>query len=448
MEEIDLKELFDFIKSKIYILILAIIVVVIGGCIYSFKIKIPTYKSSATIILASGENTNSTEIQNDIALNQKLVSTYSEIVRSRKVLSAVITNMNLDYSYEELCNKVSVQAVENTEIITISVVDKNAMKAQQITNNISTEFASEVTEIYNVKNVKILDYANYSRKPNNVNYVKEIIIYILSGGILGLAILFIIFYFDNTVKTDEQVENRLSLPILGRIPLDVNKKNDGKTKDELVAHLKPKSSISENIRTIRTNLQFSSIKENMKVILVASSISGEGKSFISSNLSVAFAQTKKKVLIIDCDIRRGKLHKILNCKDEKGLSDLLISNDDVNDYIIKTSINNLYLITRGTIAPNPSELLSSNRMKKLIADLKTRFDYIILDGVPVNGLSDSLILSKIVDKTVVIASVGYTPNDLLLNTKKSLENVGADIAGIVVNKVKAPKNSYYSKYYE
>lgn len=219
-------------------------------------------------------------------------------------------------------------------------------------------------------------------------------------------------------------------------------------KDELVAHIKPKSSISENIRTIRTNLEFSNIKENMKVILITSSISGEGKSFISSNLAVAFAQTKKKILIIDCDIRRGKLHKILNTKDEKGLSDLLISNSDVNDYIMKTSVNNLYLITRGTIAPNPSELLNSNKMKNLIKDLKDRFDYIILDGVPVIGLSDALILSKIADKTVIVAAANYTPTDLLVNTKKSLVNVGADIAGVVVNKIRVPSNSYYSKYYE
>ncbi|MCI8547488.1 MAG: CpsD/CapB family tyrosine-protein kinase [Bacilli bacterium] len=218
--------------------------------------------------------------------------------------------------------------------------------------------------------------------------------------------------------------------------------------EELIVHLRPKSSISENIRTIRTNLQFSSIKENMKVILITSSIPGEGKSFISSNLAAAFAQTKKKVLLIDCDIRRGKQHRILWSKDEKGLSDLLISNDDVNNYIVKTAIDNLYLITRGTIAPNPSELLNSNKMKNLIAELKNRFDYIILDGVPVTGLPDALVLSKIADKTVIIASAGYTPTDLLVNTKKSLLNVGADIAGVVVNKLKVPNSSYYSKYYE
>ena len=228
MEEIDLKELFDFINGKLYALILIVLVVATLGCIYSFNIKTPVYKSSATIVLANNEKQDSTEItQNEVALNQKLVSTYSEIVKSRKVLSSVITSMNLDYTYEELQKRVSVEAVTNTEIIKISVTDENALKAQQITNNISSEFAEEITDIYNVKNVKILDYANYSSKPSNVNYIKELIIYILGGVVIGLAILFMIFYFDNTIKTVEQVEAKLGLPILGRIPLYSNKKKKG-----------------------------------------------------------------------------------------------------------------------------------------------------------------------------------------------------------------------------
>ncbi len=228
MEEIDLKELFDFLKSKLYILMLIILTIVTLGCIYSFNIKTPVYKSSATIVLATSDNKDGTEItQNDVSLNQKLVSTYSEIVKSRKVLSSVIASMNLDYTYEQLHKMVSVEAVTNTEIIKVSVTDENALKAQQITNNISAEFAKEITDIYNVKNVKILDYANYSNSPSNVNYIKELIIYILGGTVVGISILFLIFYFDNTIKTVEQVEAKLGLPILGRIPLYSNKKKKG-----------------------------------------------------------------------------------------------------------------------------------------------------------------------------------------------------------------------------
>lgn len=221
-------------------------------------------------------------------------------------------------------------------------------------------------------------------------------------------------------------------------------------KNELIVSTNPKSSISENIRTIRTNLQFSSVGKEVKTILVTSSIPGEGKSFISSNLATAFAQTNKKVLLIDCDMRKGRVHTIFQKKVSKGLSNLLIDKIDkkYKDYIMETAIPNLFLIPRGTMPPNPSELLNSDQTEKLISILKDQFDYIIFDGVPVNGLPDALIVSRLVDKVVIVSSMKYTPMDLLVETKKSLEQVGADIAGVVVNKVPQVKSEYYSSYYE
>lgn len=227
-------------------------------------------------------------------------------------------------------------------------------------------------------------------------------------------------------------------------------------KDELVVFDKPKSSLSENIRTIRTNLEFTAVNGGLKTILITSSISGEGKSFIASNLAAAFAQTGKKVLLIDCDIRKGRLHKIFDVDDNSlGLSNLLIDDELVNDveingskYIIETKVNNLYMIPRGTIAPNPSELLGSPRASRLLEILKQKFDYIILDCGPTIGLPDALILARLADKVVIVSSLNYTPMDMLINTKKSLENVQANIAGIVINRVKGSSNNYYSKYYE
>ena len=144
-------------------------------------------------------------------------------------------------------------------------------------------------------------------------------------------------------------------------------------KNELVVYNKPKSNISEDIRTIRTNLQFTSSVQDSKVLLVTSSVPGEGKSFISANLACAFAQTGETTLIVDCDLRLGRTHKIFNISNSKGLSNLLASSDvlDCADFIKKTSISDLYVIPRGTVPPNPSELLNSPNMKKLITYNKT-----------------------------------------------------------------------------
>ena len=221
-------------------------------------------------------------------------------------------------------------------------------------------------------------------------------------------------------------------------------------KDELVVYNKPKSNISEDIRTIRTNLMFTSSQEDAKVLLVTSSIPGEGKSFISSNLAAAFAQTGKSTLLIDSDLRLGRIHKIFGISNSKGLSNLLIEKNTIEfaEYIKKSSIDNLYVIPRGTVPPNPSELLNSNNTKRVIEFLRDKFDHIIFDGVPINGLPDSLIMASLVDRVIVVSSANYTKIDELNDTKKALEKIDAKIAGVVFNRANQTKRGKYSNYYE
>ena len=222
--------------------------------------------------------------------------------------------------------------------------------------------------------------------------------------------------------------------------------------NDLIVVSSPKSLVSEGFRTLRTNLQFSTVDTKLRTIAVVSSMQGEGKSFVSINLACAFAQAGEKVLLVDCDMRRGRLHKAFGLPNENGFSNLLIS--DINNYksyIQKTEIKNLSVITMGTIPPNPAELVASSKNEKLMEIFKEEFDIIIYDCVPITGLTDSLIMSKLVDKTVIVATSKVTPIELLQNTKKSLLNVGANIAGVVFNRVETDTgiyaNKYYGKYY-
>lgn len=221
-------------------------------------------------------------------------------------------------------------------------------------------------------------------------------------------------------------------------------------KDELVVFTRPKSNISEDIRTIRTNLQFTSADGSSKVLLVTSSVPGEGKSFISSNLAAAFAQTGESTLLIDSDLRLGRVHKIFGVSNKKGLSNLLVEQDvvDCSEYIKKTDVENLYVIPRGVVPPNPSELLNSSSAKKIVEFLRENFDHIIFDGVPVNGLPDSLIVAGLVDRVIIVSSVNYTKIDELNDTKKALEKIDANIAGVVLNRTSQTKRGKYSNYYE
>ena len=217
---------------------------------------------------------------------------------------------------------------------------------------------------------------------------------------------------------------------------------------EIISHKNPKSIIAESVKILRTNLQFSKLDGNLKTVMIKSSVPGEGKSFTSSNLAVAFSQLGMKVLIVDCDMRRGVQHKQFTVSNTNGLSDLLIDSAvEYTKYIKPTKVDNLYVITSGTVPPNPSELLSSKSFENFVKDAKEIFDIIIFDLPPATVVPDASIVATKVDKTVIVSRIKVTPMEELEKTKKMLENVGANIVGVVVNGVKTSGKKYYGKYY-
>lgn len=223
------------------------------------------------------------------------------------------------------------------------------------------------------------------------------------------------------------------------------------TNSELIVNTNPKSSFSESIKTVRTNLQFSLINSNVKVILLTSPEPGDGKSFVSANLAVAFAQENKKVLIIDSDLRKGRQYKIFGVENDrsKGYSNLILSSKDeetVRSFITKTEIENVDLLTTGAMPPNPSELLASSNNKELMAKLRTMYDIIILDCAPSLGLNDTIVMTRLSDINVVVVTKRKTKMESLDQVKRAFTNANATINGVIVNKVKQKDMSYYGHY--
>ena len=222
---------------------------------------------------------------------------------------------------------------------------------------------------------------------------------------------------------------------------------------ELIVNNYPKSSITEAIKTIRTNLKFSSVNKKIQTILVTSSIAKEGKSFISANLAIDYANSKKKVLLIDFDLRKGRQQDIFNIitNARMGLTNLLIDDnwkEHLKEYISNTEFRNLDVLPTGTIPPNPSALLESLKLEKVLEELKKIYDIIIFDSTPVIGLTDTLIISRLADIVLIVARARKTTPELLENTKQSLENVGANIVGVILNRVEVHNKKYYKSYYQ
>jgi capsular polysaccharide biosynthesis protein len=221
MEEFSLKELFDYYKSKIIMIVLIILSITIIGAAYVNIIHEVKYTSSTTLILVGLKNNTSTGeaiTQDDISVNQKLANTYQEIAKSRRVVNEVIESLKLDITYEELASNINVTVVNNTEIIKISVTNTNRKQAYLIAQGLALVFSKEVAEIYNVSNTNILDEADVPTEPSTMSPLKQMVIFILVGIVVAIGSVFVLFYFDTTIKSIEQIENKLGYPVLGGIP--------------------------------------------------------------------------------------------------------------------------------------------------------------------------------------------------------------------------------------
>ena len=445
MEEINIKEYFNYLKHYIFAFIIVAGLAVGGIIAYDTMVKKPVYQANTTVVIAKSDSPDGTATTlNEVNASQKLANTYSEIAKSELVLNRVIEELDLSTTSKQLSKDVSIKPIEDTSIISIGVKDQNAARSAAIANGIAKVFSEEIAKIYKLENVSQLSVAVTPSSPSNNTLSRDIFFALVIAIVSVAGFAFVRFYLDDSVKHSDDIEKIYGLPTVGSIS-----KNDSKTKNgnELIVARAPKSIVSENIKSLRTNLQFAAVDRNLKTILVTSTNASEGKSFVSSNLAVSFAQAGKKVLIIDCDLRKGRLHRLFKIFNNAGLSNLLADNiKNLSSYIHNTTVDNLDLITCGTYPPNPSELLSSQRNKKVLASLRNHYDIIILDGAPVGGLADSVILSTLVDEVLIVTKDGATSKGDLIATRDALQKVEANVAGIVFNTVNHRSAKYYSYY--
>lgn len=218
--------------------------------------------------------------------------------------------------------------------------------------------------------------------------------------------------------------------------------------NDMISIKNPKSQAAEAFRTLRTNIQFSSLDEDIRTIVVTSTQPGEGKSTIISNLAITMAQSGKKVVLIDCDLRKPTIHKRLGVSNQYGLTTLLSKEKALDEVINATNISNFYILTSGPIPPNPAELLGSKKMKSLIEELKGYFDIILFDAPPVLSVTDAQVLSTYCNGVVFVAGYGEAEKLAVVRAKELISKVGGKIIGVVINKVPNNSKSYYYYNYD
>lgn len=210
---------------------------------------------------------------------------------------------------------------------------------------------------------------------------------------------------------------------------------------------KTQSNISEAYRTIRTGIEFSNLDKDLKIICITSSKKDEGKTTVLSNLGVSFAKIDKKVLLIDADLRNPSISKMFDTSNTQGLMDILLGKRNIQDCVKKTKQENLYILTGGTIPPNPAEVLSSKKMSEFIESIKDEYDYIFIDSPPVGVVSDASIISAYSDGVIFVVGANEVDSNLAKIAKERLDSVKANIVGVILNKFKTDTNSEYYNYY-
>lgn len=450
-EYIDMKKILNIILSKKIFIALIILLSLVVGYFYSYYYKKPQYNSSVTVLLTGDEAQGEKQVtQTDLNLNSGLISTYGSIAKSANVLSKVIENLGLDISVQNLQKNLTVAEIKNTQFLKITVENSNPETAMKIANEISKVFVEQIKTIYNIQNINIIDTAEISNTPCNINHIKDMAIALMAGIFASGVLILILYILDDTIKSEKDIPVNLKLETIGTIP------NTNKTNNELIIETDPKSYIVECLKTTRTNILYASNINKKKAILFTSAREKEGKSFIVNNIAVAFAQANKKVLIVDTNLRTPKgRSQIFENQTGEGLSDFIkeitenkLENlEKAKKYIKETKIPNLHILESGTIPPNPSELLSSTNMRNLLELLKSMYDLVLLDGTPSMIVSDSIALSTMVDSTILIAENKVSKINELKKTKRQIQDVGGKIMGVILNKSDVQHNKYYGKGY-
>jgi len=446
----------QFIISVIRRWLWLIVGCVLVGTISAFVVTSlmpPVYSASATLLVNVDPGATASDY-NAIYASERLALTYSQMLTERSVMEAVIERLGLAETPEALAKRVKVTPVKDTQLIRLSVEDADPARAALIANTIAETFIVQIKALKQAReqgNVKvtITEEARVPEKPlpHRTQYT---LLAALVSAMLGLGLAFLLEHLDDTIKSPDDVSEALGQSTLGAVG------RLAKGEKELTVVAQPPSPVAEAFHALCTNLRFSSIDKPLRTLLVTSPGPREGKSLIVANLATAMAQSGLKVVAVDADLRRPRLHQLFGLDlpaESTGKStpwgltgSLLVGCADGRLY--STQMEGLKVLPSGELAPNPIEMISSQRMPKLLHDLAQQADMVLVDCPPVLPVADAAALAPAVDGVLLVLEAGRTPREAARHAVENLRQVGANLVGVVLNGVSTHKGSYYYYHHE
>jgi receptor protein-tyrosine kinase len=409
----------------------------------------PLYQATTRLFVSTNGGSTLAETYQGNRVSQERVVSYAQLLTGETLAQRTVDKLGLDMTAAELQSHVTASSKLDTVLIDVQVVDTSPVRARDIANALSDEFVVMVRELETPEDgtspnarVVVEQRASIPDSPVVPQPLRNVAIGLGLGVALGIGLAVLRDLLDNTVKSRENLEGITKVGIVGSIPLDKERR-----KQAAIAFDSDDSPIAESFRKVRTNLQFLAVDNPPRVIIVTSSLPNEGKSTTAINVALALAEAEHNVLLVDGDMRRPTLHKHLGLVQPVGLSTVLSGGASLEDALQQTRYSGLTALTSGALPPNPSELLGSMAAKKLLNEMRIRFDYVIIDTTPLLAVTDAAILAAGADGVLVMARFGHTKREHLAHAVESLESVGARLLGAVFTMVPTRGSGAYGYSY-
>lgn len=410
----------------------------------------PSYTARTQLFVAIQSSGSVADLQQGNTFSQARVQSYVETVGTPAVLQPAIDTLGLELTPADLSHKIEATADINTVIVTISATDTSPVQAAALAEAVGQSFVAVINDLESptkggpspVK-LSVVTPATAPIAPSAPNTKLNLAVGGAAGLLLGMALALLRSALDTKVRGEADLRRITDVPLLGGIAFDSDA-----AKKPLLTQTLSQSPRAESFLQIRTNLQFSHVSHESKAILVTSSLPGEGKSTTATNLAIAMAQSGQSVVLVDADLRRPSVSEYLGLDRNAGLTTALIGKADVNDLMQQWGQDDLYILTSGQIPPNPSELLGSERMRKLIFQLEHAFDAVIIDAPPLLPVTDATVLAQQVGGVVLVVGSSKVRTHDLQKSLQALEMVKADLLGAVLNLLPARgPDAYAHNYY-